>query len=228
MLKNVSLALLSFLWFGVEDKNSAWTKSKGWSHVERVRIIRGQMLNSGAWRKKIWIWAHPRTRSIQDIGFSFFFSSSSLVALPPFLSSSFPTSFLPLLVCYVSLPFSLPCFLTIFIFSSYPYHLHRLTNKRFPGSTPEGHTNPLWVAWIFNLEKSAKSNTWWLLNKRAANGSFFISLSIPSDLLPFFVSFPSFLKPFFFKFFYIFVHSFRVSLWASLFLCPLPSLHSHL
>lgn len=53
MLKNVSLALLSFLWFGVEDKNSAWTKSKGWSHMERVRIIRGQMLNSGAWRKKI-------------------------------------------------------------------------------------------------------------------------------------------------------------------------------
>lgn len=141
------------------------------------------------------------------------FSSSSLVALPPFLSSSFPTSFLPLLVCYVSLPFSLPCFLTIFIFSSYPYHLHRLTNKRFPSSTPEGHTNPLWVAWIFNLEKSAKSNMWWLLNKRAASGSFFISLSIPSFLPIFFPSlFPSLLSWSLSSliFFYVFVHYFSL------------------
>lgn len=157
-------------------------------------------------------------------------SSSSLVALPPFLSSSFPTSFLPLLVCYVSLPFSRPCFLTIFIFSSYPHHLHRLTNKRFPGSTPEGHTNPLWVASIFNLEKSAKSNMWWLLNKRAANGSFSISLSIPSFLPIFFPSlFPSLPSWSLSSLIsYVFVHYFRVSLWASLFLCPLPSLHSHL
>lgn len=188
------------------------------------------MLNSGAWRKKIWIWAHPHTRSIQDIGFSFFFSSSSLVALPPFLSSSFPTSFLPLLVCYVSLPFSLPCFLTIFIFSSYPYHLHRLTNKRFPSLTPEGHTNPLWVAWIFNLEKSAKSNMWWLLNKRAASGSFFISLSIPSFLPIFFPSlFPSLLSWSLSSliFFYVFVHYFSLFVSFLVFVpSPFPSFPS--